>query len=201
MGEIPIRNKLAYCLNTSSRIKLLNELQPFVHEVSDRNDNICEMSTAQILAWSKNNFNSDMEKSVNEIFKDSWDSGVERSPFMDMEAVLKLKDDPYVEIGSHTFTHSMLSNLSEDQQRNEIISGHRALEKLLGIQTDIFAYPYGGLAHFDEISCSIVQEREGMVAFSTYGGVNRECDRVDVKRITLSDQSSIRIKSLLIDNL
>jgi len=201
LGEIPKRNKLAYCMNTEARSLLINRMQPFIHELGGRHVNLSKMSTAQFLAWSKNNFNCKLEKCVEEVFKDTWNPEIEKSPFLDLQSALKIKDDPYVEIGSHTLTHSMLSRLSEEQQRKEIIDGHKIFENCFGIESDFFAYPYGGITHFNEISCRIVQESESIIAFSAYGGVNRKCNRTDVKRITLSDQSPFGVKALLANNI
>ena len=68
-----------------------------------------------------------------------------------------LDQSPYIEIGAHTVTHSRLSQLSEEEQRNEITRSKRALETILGHAIPIFSYPFGGVSDFDEISMKIVQ--------------------------------------------
>jgi peptidoglycan/xylan/chitin deacetylase (PgdA/CDA1 family) len=46
-------------------------------------------------------------------------------------------------IASHTQTHPDLSKLSAAQLRNEVVGSRQDLQKMLGITTDLIAYPYG----------------------------------------------------------
>ncbi|MBU3910151.1 MAG: polysaccharide deacetylase family protein [Gammaproteobacteria bacterium] len=48
-----------------------------------------------------------------------------------------------VEIGGHTVTHNILTNLDDDQARQEIVSGKQHLEALTGKAVRVFAYPNG----------------------------------------------------------
>jgi peptidoglycan/xylan/chitin deacetylase (PgdA/CDA1 family) len=49
-----------------------------------------------------------------------------------------------VEIGAHSLSHSMLTSLSLEQQRYEMVESKRCLEKILNRTVTTFAYPYGG---------------------------------------------------------
>ena len=113
---------------------------------------------------------------------------------------MQIKNDPDIEIGSHTLSHPMLSLLDEYCQRREIFKGHNKLEELVGKKIKFFAYPYGGIHHFNKTSQNIVKEIEGLTAFSTYGGINRSYNRTDLKRITLTSQSPFGVKSLIFLN-
>lgn len=55
-----------------------------------------------------------------------------------------------MEIGSHTRTHPVLSQIDDDQVCDEVGGSLRDLEVVLGARPVLFAYPYGGAADFDE---------------------------------------------------
>ncbi|MCL4542700.1 MAG: polysaccharide deacetylase family protein [Deltaproteobacteria bacterium] len=56
---------------------------------------------------------------------------------------LKKMADCGMEIGAHTKTHPHLSRISPDAAYNEIFESKNALERLLDIKINFFAYPYG----------------------------------------------------------
>lgn len=62
---------------------------------------------------------------------------------MNHAELLQLAVDGLVELGSHTRNHPMLPHLSYERQKDEIVSGKRDLEELLGRQVAGFAYPNG----------------------------------------------------------
>jgi peptidoglycan/xylan/chitin deacetylase (PgdA/CDA1 family) len=62
---------------------------------------------------------------------------------MTHEELIEFAEDGLIEIGAHTRNHPILSQLSPDRQRQEIVSGKRDLESLLNGQVEGFAYPNG----------------------------------------------------------
>ncbi|HEX7978756.1 MAG TPA: polysaccharide deacetylase family protein [Gemmatimonadaceae bacterium] len=46
-------------------------------------------------------------------------------------------------IASHTQTHPDLSKVSATQLRNEVVGSRQDLQRMLGVSTDLIAYPYG----------------------------------------------------------
>ena len=119
---------------------------------------------------------------------------------MDVEYLKKIKDEPDIEMGSHSINHPILSNLNEESQREEIIEGHQKLENLINMKLYLFAYPYGGSHHFNKTSRMIVKKINNLLAFSTYGGVNQTLNRADIKRITLTNHSTFKMKSIINSN-
>lgn len=197
IGDIPIRNKLAFCLNVGGKKDFFKTLKPLFKKFSGKEEELKNMNVSGFLSWSKNNFDSEHDAIVHEYFQSILKPTVYKSPFMDLEGVNSIVDDPFVEIGSHTLTHSMLSSLSESDQYREIIQGHNKIENLIKRKTDFFAYPYGGIPHFTEVAKKIAQEN-GLVAFSTYGGINDSFDTGDIRRVTLANHSSLEIKLKLL---
>lgn len=51
-------------------------------------------------------------------------------------------------LGSHSHSHFDLASLPPDQARDEIRTGKRVLERILGGRVEHFAYPYGMRRHF-----------------------------------------------------
>jgi len=64
---------------------------------------------------------------------------------MTHEELIRIVNHGLIEIGAHTRSHSMLPQLSLEQQRHEIVSSKRDLEKLLNKPVAGFAYPNGGV--------------------------------------------------------
>ncbi len=63
---------------------------------------------------------------------------------MTSDELLQIADNELIEIGAHTRGHPMLPQLSLEQQREEIVSSKRDLERLLNKHLGGFAYPNGG---------------------------------------------------------
>lgn len=191
-GEVPFRNKLAFLLNTGRGEELMKRL----HRLSVPSRG----SSTELLAFLKNQEDPVVEESVNDLFS-AISKGMEHStPFMREDEVLRLKSDPFVELGSHTLTHAMLSRLDESAQRHEILEGHRQLSDLLGSELRFFAYPFGGRNHFNEISRRVVEGLPEVTAFSAYGGLNYSLDRSGIKRITLGRHGGWDIKNAVMES-
>jgi peptidoglycan/xylan/chitin deacetylase (PgdA/CDA1 family) len=191
-GEIPIRNKLAFCLNSERRSYLLQTWQQMMDQSEKGRVNFSRMGNTDILGWSKQAISEELEEVVESVYELC--EKKEPHPFLDRASALALKEEPYVEFGSHTFRHLMLSRLVCEQQRHEILEGHRNLEQFLGMKLMHFAYPHGGRAHFNETSEKIVREHDRMAAYSSYGGVNFEFCSTNIKRISINNHSPKEIK-------
>jgi peptidoglycan/xylan/chitin deacetylase (PgdA/CDA1 family) len=75
------------------------------------------------------------------------------------------------EIGAHTVSHPILTSLSDDDARHEIVQGKRDLEAITGTPVRYFAYPNGKVGKdFDERHVEIVRAAGFAAAFSTEVG-------------------------------
>jgi peptidoglycan/xylan/chitin deacetylase (PgdA/CDA1 family) len=97
------------------------------------------------------------------------ESSAERAPPRPLtrDELQCLGEDGLVEIGAHTKTHPVLSQLPPEASREEIQGSKRALEGVLGRPVSAFAYPYGGTADFDETTVSVVRDSGFETACST----------------------------------
>lgn len=62
---------------------------------------------------------------------------------MSQEELRKLSQSPFIEIGSHTVTHSNLAHQTEQEQAYEITQSKKQLEKIIQKPITSFSYPFG----------------------------------------------------------
>lgn len=87
------------------------------------------------------------------------------------DEVRELADGGIVEIGAHTASHQMMSAVSPDGQRAEVVTGKRSLDDILGRRVTLFSYPYGGRDALSPESRSIVREAGFSCAFANWFGL------------------------------
>jgi len=66
-----------------------------------------------------------------------------RSLGADWDMLRKAARDPLLHIGAHTINHPLLSRLSPDAARSEIVQSRERIEAELSVHVEHFAYPYG----------------------------------------------------------
>lgn len=89
---------------------------------------------------------SELRKSVIEHLQ-NW-SGLEpEEPFpcraMTSDELIQLVSGGLVDVGAHTVNHPMLSGLTEDEQKSEIMHSRAILENILEREVKSFSYPHG----------------------------------------------------------
>ena len=55
----------------------------------------------------------------------------------------ELAHHPLVRVGSHTISHPMLGTISPEAARRELVESRSRLRQELGIEADLFSYPFG----------------------------------------------------------
>lgn len=81
------------------------------------------------------------------------------------EPVIKeLLNYPWIRIGSHSKTHPVLSELSEDRLRDELAGAKKDLEQMFQVSVPYFAYPSGDLS---QTVRTLVEESGYRLAFTT----------------------------------
>jgi peptidoglycan/xylan/chitin deacetylase (PgdA/CDA1 family) len=99
------------------------------------------------------------------------------------DEVRELAAGELVEIGAHTLTHPVLSQLAPDQQQQEIAGSQRRLEAMVGRKVTSFAYPYGKKMHYNNHTVRTVRANGFSCACSNFGGlVTRTSDRYALPR-------------------
>jgi peptidoglycan/xylan/chitin deacetylase (PgdA/CDA1 family) len=83
-------------------------------------------------------------------------NGASRS--MNLEELRRLAQSPWVTIGAHTITHSRLSALSPDAQRQEIVTSKTDLEARLAREITVFSYPFGRKCDYTRETAALCRE-------------------------------------------
>lgn len=114
--------------------------------------------------------------------------GFSKRPLMDWQQAREMADHG-IEMGGHTASHVRLTDLSEPEARNEIVSCKLAIERELGREAKHFAYPYGLL---DDRAREMVKEAGFRTACSTRPGPNRnDTDPFLLRRIEVYGTDSL----------
>jgi len=81
-----------------------------------------------------------------------------------------------MEFGSHTVTHPILTQLSAERLRSEIVNSQKRIECETGKKPRLFAYPVGKARHFSPTVAAGLREAGYTMAFTTLPYVNRVGD-------------------------
>jgi len=87
-----------------------------------------------------------------------------------------LVGDSLIAVGSHSWSHRRLSELSLDEQQDELERSKSALEARLGRPVAWLAYPYGHRGSFSEETVACLQRAGFVAAFANIMGMNRAGD-------------------------
>lgn len=102
-----------------------------------------------------------------------------------IDDVAKLKDHPLVTIGSHTMNHVSLPDLSPEEQKEEVESGHRALEEMIGAKIDRFSYPFG---RYTQPARDCAEALGATLACTSHdGAVTPKSDLMAIPRLQVED--------------
>jgi peptidoglycan/xylan/chitin deacetylase (PgdA/CDA1 family) len=83
-----------------------------------------------------------------------------------------------ITIGGHTVTHKILSQVSLDVARDEIVNSKKQLETVLNRPVNYFAYPHGTILDFNDSVAAIVADSGFKAAFTTMKGLVSENDNI-----------------------
>lgn len=105
-----------------------------------------------------------------------------------------------MEIGCHTRSHPILTRLSDEVARAEIVGSKRELEELTQAEVRFFAYPNGVPGDdYNMRDVKLVAEAGFKAAFSTsWGVVTRDWDQFQIPRFTPWDRGITRFTVRLI---
>ncbi len=101
-----------------------------------------------------------------------------------------------VELCSHTVTHPIVTRLTDDELRRELVESKRELEAYGGQEVVSFCYPNGAIGDFDERTRSAVRNAGYRVAFTLVEGLNwvNRMDCLELKRVHAHTRFSVFLK-------
>jgi peptidoglycan/xylan/chitin deacetylase (PgdA/CDA1 family) len=89
---------------------------------------------------------------------------------MTVDELRLLSGSGCVTIGAHTVTHTRLSSLSPEAQREEIFSSKRELEEWLGREISTFSYPFGRRSDYTNESIALCRQAGFIRAAANFPG-------------------------------
>lgn len=162
---------------------------------------LADLDTEDIITWTKQHFlYPHMDRAIDRVLtpEDRAAGSALYMTWSDVEDALT-RGNGLLEIGNHTLHHYVLSKLPRTVQAMEIEGASEQLETRLGLRPSQFAYPFGGVEHFDGTTREEVR-RLRLTALSAYGGHNSVLDPTDVKRICLTDETPRQAMLKLLDS-
>lgn len=191
--NVPWWDAIAWLVrNTNERILRLRGLDEPITIVTV---NIAH-SIRQVLRWFKDYASATSAEKLDELeaaCKCKLDTDVASTLFMSWDQAREMQKAG-MDIGSHTQSHQILSDMGLDQQREELMKSKRILESELGAEVSVLAYPVGGLDSYTRETTQLVRECGYRAAFNFTkgGGYNPEPSRnlFDLARIPVENQAS-----------
>lgn len=123
----------------------------------------------------------------------------DRATFLNEEEVKILSSNPLVEIGAHTNLHSRLSNLTEEEQRSDVLKSREILERVTGKKIKLFAYPFGGVYDFDNTTKKIVKELGFDFSYSNTQNLTRNTkDNFCIPRLNIRECTVVELSKKLL---
>lgn len=103
---------------------------------------------------------SEIEAFVDELFR--WAQVEETAglykPVLNRSELERLSRSPWIEIGAHTMTHSLLSCLSPQEQAVEIVACRQKLESWIQKPVTLLSYPFGSRGDYTPVTGAIARQ-------------------------------------------
>ena len=90
---------------------------------------------------------------------------------LNWEDVKKMKGN-YIDFGSHSLSHSILTKLTEEEADIEIKDSKRIIEEKINSEVYFFTYPNGGVGDYDERIISLLKKNNFTAACTLVSGLN-----------------------------
>jgi peptidoglycan/xylan/chitin deacetylase (PgdA/CDA1 family) len=124
-----------------------------------------------------------------------WDAeieGFQKMEIMEAPQLRQIAESPQVDIGSHTIDHCRMGRLSVPEMRRQAADSRADLEHLLGREIVLFAYPWGQLGDFSNLSTRVLAETGYKAAVTTRWGTTNSMRQVlALRRISFGETDSI----------
>ncbi|MDD2487727.1 MAG: polysaccharide deacetylase family protein [Candidatus Gracilibacteria bacterium] len=79
--------------------------------------------------------------------------------YMNEKQIMEIKNAGNI-IGGHSDSHSLLSKLDNEKQKEEILESNKYLSKILQSEIDCFSYPFGGNESYNNKTINILKESD-----------------------------------------
>lgn len=156
--------------------EILKKIHQLIQATGKRKDNLVERivgNLTELKQFHREQIVKDLMKKSNI----SLDLVQKLNPILTWTEIKKMKSD-LITFGSHTKSHPLLTQLGDNQLKEEIYNSKLEIEKKLNKKILFFAYPYG---ESNKTIKKMVKRAGYLAAFST--GNKRKEDSFNIKRI------------------
>ena len=106
--------------------------------------------------------------------------------------MIKEMFDNGIGFGSHTMDHPILTKISAEKLKYEVVESKRAIEGIIGNPIKFLAYPNGGREDFDDQVVQLLRENCYEAAVTGIRGSNDiSCDLFALRRMLINEYSSL----------
>ena len=113
--------------------------------------------------------------------------------YLNRSEILELKKRGVFNFGCHGMTHGLLKGLNEKELDLEVSQSKKELEDIIKEKIDLFAYPFGHSASFDENVIRSLKRAHFKASFTTIHGTNQsDRDLFSLRRNRISWLDSVR---------
>ena len=103
-------------------------------------------------------------------------------------------------IGSHSCSHRSMGSLSTAECRKECVQSRRVLENITGRAVDMFAYPFGTLVDFGQLSEHAIAAAGYKWAFtSQHGPIRAETHPLRIPRVKIENGDSLDMFARIVE--
>ena len=114
----------------------------------------------------------------------------------------EMADSGWMEIGSHTATHPILSSLTDEESRHELEESRRQIEEGIGREVSSFCFPNGMPGDYRESQVRQVAEAGYVCGMAAHSGlVSAASDRYALPRIGVATKSKLVEFSKYLDGI
>lgn len=192
-ANVPWWDAVAWLVrNTNERTLTL----PDIGEPVRVDGNDVARTIREVLRWFKDHPNTSSSEKLNELAAAchcELDAEAASTLFMTWEQAREMREAG-MDIGSHTQSHQILSDLTLDAQKEELAKSKSILEKELGTEVSVLAYPVGGLDSYTRETANLVRDCGYRAAFkfTKGGGYNPDpkTNPFDLARIPVENQAT-----------
>ena len=137
------------------------------------------------------------ESIINQIIEQIKFEPIDRdiNKFMTFDEIKSMNDSHFAVIGAHTHTHTPLSILTYNEQKNDIEKSVAILENLINKKIEYFSYPFGTKKDYNKDTFNICKELNFKVAFANYySQVHRWTNNYNLPRVLIRDWNINKFK-------
>ncbi len=193
--HLPWWDRIAYLMKTARKRRFSLSYPGELAVDIDKNG--LPESLSAVLKFYKQPDNSDPERFIRELAETSMGEEPPKAMrrFLNWDEAREMSKAG-MEIGAHTHSHHVLSQLEPERQHEELSLPRRILKEQLGIEARVLAYPFGHKGSYTEQTEGIAKELGYRAAYSHHGGTNLQgtTSSFDVKRDKILGQSWTRFQ-------